>query len=506
MTEKPGASSGPKYREVIFSGPFWASSDPRIAGVYGSLTPAAYEPNFVSPRMYEKYASKNWDADRMGRYIDMLLAFGFNAFQASDTFLGYVFAGWGPNPRGWPARLRALGDYARAQGMHTTLFIWGTAAYDFRTGKYSSSLCPNDPAQREILERHWERQADHAAHFDSIVTHWGDPGGCDRNGCTIQTPQNLHNEILEKCRERNPDVESSFSLWMLQSGTHGVWPGYEGPQTVLDSGVLDADVTVAVGSSPAHVPPGAFDPEHVRMITQSGRRAGVWCWYLADNEMSPSMYVRTTLLKDYFSSIPTDVFDSLEWHTVEGNTPTLNLHNLYVAGKLMQNPQADAPAALREYIAGAFGEENVGAVEEILCALERIRSGYAGVPACDAETVHMLRDRAGAISIHDKFEPAFPLPFTPRELAGEVRAQVEAIAALMEFEAAADEVERLVREGDKEQVEEAVRNLPAMQKPTEYLTLLEYSCYLERLQQMKQQWWRALDHKLAERFPLYRQK
>ena len=54
--------------------------------------------------------------------------------------------------------------------------------------------------------------------------------------------------------------------------------------------------------------------------------------------------------------------------------PLHNMENLYVAGKLMRNPKADARAALREFITGAFGTANVARVEKVFRAIERPRA------------------------------------------------------------------------------------------------------------------------------------
>ncbi|HUU43901.1 MAG TPA: hypothetical protein VMX57_08975 [Planctomycetota bacterium] len=466
--------------------------DSSITHMEQCFSPLKARTGSVTPRIYQKYEIPNWDLPKLHAYLDMIKAFGFNSVQLYDQWESYLDAGWGNQeaiwdsliedgwrgePRDWPAKVDAVGDYARAIGLRATIFIWGNTGFDARTGRAFWALCPNDPVEREVLEHYWEQQARHAAHFDHLVTHWGDPGGCSRNGCTIQTAQHCHNEIVARCRRHNANIESTFSLWMLDSKRFGKWPGYEGPGTILDSGILPDDVMLCV-----HGEPGIFDYGQIRTITNAGRRAGVWAWYLANNEIYPSMFVCTARLKQHFAGLPADAHERITWHSVDSNNHTVNLHNLYVASRLMLDPSTDASAALRDFTAGAFGTENAGHAARALEIIETLRPLWCEKYGREPLDVALAREadaRAREIVVADDFEPAFPMPITPRELADEIVAQTDAMRAFAEFTAAVEGVRKMIEKGAPAgEVKTAVAGLPTVAKPTEYLTNLEYCHYL----------------------------
>jgi len=167
---------------------------------------------------------------------------------------------------------------------------------------------------------------------------------------TIETAQKFHNKIVGKFRKKNPTIQSTFSLWMLHSSRFNKWRGYKNVHTILDSGILPDDVMLCMDGNG-----GRFDLNEARAISRAGRKVGIWGWYLADKETRPSMHVCTNRLGNAFRKLPADAHNLIEWYSMNSNSHRLNMGNLYVAGKLMRNPRADARAALRKFIAGAFG-------------------------------------------------------------------------------------------------------------------------------------------------------
>jgi len=471
-----------RIREVTLGDPF-------IAATQNKISPLGDRTNSITDRIYQKYAIENWSESKLRTYIDMLHAFGFNSVQLYDQWQSYVCAGWGNDPRDWPEKVDALADYAHTKSMGTTLFIWGNAAFDHHNKTRHMHLCWNDPHERKILEQHWDHQSRHATHFDRIVTHWADPGGCNRNGCTIETAQHLHNQILKRFRAKNHAIESSFSLWMLHSREYGKWEGYEGPQSVLESGILPHDVMIAVHSSPddgCSSRYGGFEINEVTEIAAAGRKVGVWAWYLADNEIAPSFIVRTKALHDYFSNVPADMYELIERHSLDSTSHGLNMHNLYVAGKLMRDPYADAQAVLREFIAGALGRENVENVQEVFFTIEALRKGFMGVPEGTVDAARRAHDLARGVLIPKGFSPAFPMIISPEELAGELTAQTEAITEFLVFREASADLERMTGQGASEaRVNAAIANLPRVKTPSMWLTNLEYCAYLAGLDELK---------------------
>lgn len=454
----------------------------------------------ITEAIYTKYSMQNWDMPKLRMYIDMLKAFGFNSIELYDNFGAYVNAGWGidyapetllayrkADPRDWGEKMDALADYARSQGMRTTLFLWANTTLDRRDNTVHYKLEPDNLQDMDILDRYWDYQAAHAPYFDHIVTHWTDPGGCAGDSCTIETAQRLHNEIVRRFRQKNEAIESSFSLWVLdirknwKSGA--TWAGYEDVHTILDSGILPVDVALAMSGYREQ-----FDTNEARAIAASGRKVGIWAWYLADNEIEPSLHVRTSALDAYFKKLPAEAHELLEWHSLDSNNPGLNMQNLYVAGQLMQDPQRDARAALREFISGAFGDRNVAVVEKIFQIIETTRGfqKYEGDFAAQLPAAREAHELAQQIAIPENFQPAFPMVISPEDLKKELLVHTETIVRFLEFSAAASEIEEMLQqEVSEEIITTEIEKLPEISAPTEWMTNYEYVLYLQKLKELK---------------------
>ncbi len=484
--KKPGPFI--RVREVMMG-------DSSIVPMEQGLSPLGDETRSVTPEIFERYAFENWPLPKLKRYVDMLRAFGYNSIQLYDSWESYLDAGWGQDPNGkwpkgwedgakaderdWPQKCDSIGDYARSSGLRATIFLWGNAAFDYRTKRIYWALCPNDRGDRDILEQHWQHQTAHAPHFDHFITHWGDPGGCKKNGCTIETAQRIHVDLLNRFRKLNPKIESSFSLWMLADERFGRWAGYKGVETVAKGGILPDDVMLSV-----HAEHNKFDEKELREIVRCGRRAGMWTWYLVNNEIIPSMYSRTKALREFYDALPADAPGLIAWQSIDNNNHVVNLHTLYVCAKLMLDRSADPHAAQREFLEGALGRENAGNAEIALDAIEAIRPMW-GYKYGDAPLDVALARRAEAASRKVKvakgFKPAWPMPVTPAEYAEEIVAQTEALREFAEFSAAAAEAEKLKSPA-------ALDALPAVTKPTKWMTNLEYVRRLARIEAIRSGW------------------
>ncbi|MEA3224325.1 MAG: FG-GAP-like repeat-containing protein, partial [Planctomycetota bacterium] len=456
---------------------------------------------YFTDTIHKKYAVGNWDIARLRTYVDMLKAFGFNSIQLYDAWQRYFDADWRvgsedwsscpkewpkkADPRDWPEKMDAIADYACSIGLRTSLFIWGNTAFDHRSNTIPPrySLEPDNSADMKILRLYWDKQAEHAPHFDHIVTHWADPGGCKGPACTIESAQKLHNEIVKRFKKKNPTIQSTFSLWMLNSSRFNKWRGYKDVHTILDAGILPDDVMLCLDGNGGRIKLG-----DAKAISKAGRKVGVWGWYLTDNEIHPSMHVRTNVLGRALEKLPPDAHNLIEWYSIDSNCHGLNMQNLYVAGKLMRNPEADARAALREFIAGAFGPANVARVEKVFRAIEGTRGywGYKNISPANLPIARKAHKLALGITIPKGFKPAFPMVISPKELARELAAQTEAIVELYEFSIAVDKVKQMRKEGaGQDKIKAAIANLPKVGTPTEWLTNLEYVSYLRKLKELK---------------------
>jgi len=462
-----------RTREAILSDPY----DPYVAN---------------TPAIQRKYVYQLWPLKRIYRYIDMLAEFGFNSVMLMDLAEDYACMGFRLSPREWGEKLNAISDYARSKGMSRTLFVWGSGAVDPNTDKNALlgwtfwHPCPCVKGGNEALDRHYRAQAMHAPHFDHFITHWGDPGGCRGGKCTFKTTMELHNRMLAAFRKKNPDIASTFSLWAMHMPDFGgKWPGYESVDTVLKAGILPADVGVAMH--------GRFRLSEARAIVATRRRAGVWAWYLADDEVMPSMHVHTKVMGEYFNSLPAEASRLVSWHTVDSNCHLLNVPGLYVGAQLLIDPSRNADSLLREFCDRAFGKAGEGFAAGLLAiARTRCQSDYMrlarllvgltfrGAPDEHEQPEKHLRIVAAARKVVDRLKidkshkSDLPLIIEPAQFLKELRIHLRAIQEYAAFRSA---FAKAMRRGSP--ITEST--MPRVSKPGAYMDHFEYKLYREHL-------------------------
>jgi hypothetical protein len=456
-----------------------------------------YDPYVLeTPAVQRKHALALWPLERLKRYVDMLWEFGYNSLQLSDLAETYACCGYAITREAHGEKLHALSEYAKSKGMTRTLFVWGSGPVDversrgtFKDGTWENP-CPCVPGGAEALADHGRYQARHAPWFDHIITHWGDPGGCYGDQCTVRTALELHNQVEAEFRKHNPDIRSTFSLWLMHHKEFGGrWRGYESVETILHAGVLDNEVGLALS--------GRFNLEEARTIAETGRPVGVWAWYLADNEIAPSLHVHTGFLGQYFNTLPKEASSLLDWHSMDSNCHGLNVVSLYVAGQLMINPDQDAERLLREFCRHAFGNAADGFAEGLLAvAHTRCESDYlrlikflTGKPhkGTSDEEEHPeehLRVVRGARQVVDglvpdaSFSSDLPLIIDPTAFLEELRANLQAIEQYARFRVALREAKH--RGGSID-----VSRLPAVEAPGDIMTQYEYRLYQEHLEGLR---------------------
>jgi len=476
---------------------------------------ADYWAREVPQGIKERVCHELWPPEKLSRYLDMLEAFGFNSIQVGDLTQAYISTG--VRPEDLRARDMHLLKAARERGMTATWFLWSNCCYDpgvrdSRVPMTRLRQCWHDPAERAFLEEYYRRQSDYAPYVDHLLTHWADPGGgkegCGR--CDYRGALELHNTIQDLFRKRNPCLRTTFSTWMLIDGsTWNRWPGLEKLENILHSGILAPDVGVALGLMNCGADgqrldfAGRLKKEEVDAIRDCGRTAGIWCWYTTDNEIAPSLHVQTDILQNYFRSLVEPSGGRLDWHTVDDNCHGLNMPNLYVAGRLMQNPHEDARTILSEFLHRYFGGDAAPAAGEALRVIEKARGQsirYATQVGDPSEALHLdalreTRELTGTASwrksvlamaeeagkrlehtgIRAGHTPSFPAPITPADYLDEVRVHLRAIAQLMRFLLEAEKVWNLIRrESSPEAIRTAIARLPEVERSDEHLVHLEW--------------------------------
>jgi len=432
----------------------------------------------MANKLLLKYGPHFWDEEKIRNYADVLDCFGFNAVELSQTWiLNEQLEALGIDYKEVQNRLRIFSEQAHKNGQLFNMMVYGSSVKDPKTDKTYArpGACFNDPYQKQVLLNEYDYQAKtYAPHVDRIVTHWSDYGGqpdCDK--CTIKTALEQHNLMVEKFREINPKIQSSFSLWNV---TPSIWPGYKGDDSILDAGILPKDVSLAV--------PGRYNDSRVKHFNEKGYKGSVWAWRFLDIEIWHGMHVHTKKIKDYFASLPADISDRIEFHTVDDVSQWLIYSNLYLAAQLMMNPQADENLLLREFTAGMFGSNNAEKMAQVYEAIEKGSCNY-----CPGHQPPLAQALEGAenrykiltdakkvlkqIKLAEGFVSVFPAAISPAEMLKEIEAELDVMITYADFQVEASKLMAYYPElesmGDAEGVKKAFEALPKVPEPQEYL-------------------------------------
>lgn len=482
----------------VVNNPFIAIREVTIASGVGQFT-------FMTPvGVQKKYYVDNWDEERVHRYIDLMDAYGFNSIQRPIFMfmrpeLNAEILGGDTYEQRLDKVISWFSDEARANGQRLSLFLWGNSIFYYdpieKGSWYRPCLCPDKLSKdRAELEAYWTGMVQLAPRIDHFITHWVDVGGCDCGKCSIETPQQIHAELLSRSRVDNPKIASTFSLWELDTKAprwrgRGPWPGYRDESTVIESGLLPPDVGLTVTNHlcrrrDARV---LFPKEAAARIAASGRPVGVWAWYLADYETALSMYYRGAILQEYFENLPSEESDILTWHSMDDNAHLLNLASLYVAARLMRSPKLKHEDLLREWASLMFGEENVEAIARVHEMIQAVRGrSMWNRPTADPEADLIVIAEAGKALRTTRLRPDWMSPLSafisPRQLLEEYAAQLDIIEEFLRFELAVLELKRQVALGaTKEQIEVARSKIHPIAFNQEFLNNQEAGISEKRL-------------------------
>jgi hypothetical protein len=455
--------------------------------------------NSMTPELKQKYFMPYWSEARMRRHLMMLKAFGFNSIQITEA--GQVARESGVSQEAWRAKLIQYCRLARELDMGVAKFVWGSSFYDATKGVYINDLDWHVADDRKRIEQFYQIEASFAPYVTRLITHWLDPGGPQCKDCTNDTMVEMHNAIMAAFRAKNPKIRGAINTWWMQPDR---WPGYEGPEKLAAHPKLDkaTDITGWRGS-------------------KYGRRGAVWAWYTADNEIQPALWVRMSVLEETFPhnlspkqrrELAPQWTEGLAWYSIDDTCHGLNMQNLYVAGKLMQDPTLDAQKLLDEFVRGFVGKANAPAVAAALRAVERARTlskSYTAREVMDAveppiggqtsgatpattwlDNTAVIVDSAIAgmktVKIAPNFKTAWPVTLEPAEYIVELNAHLEAIRQMLVFQKAVRDVEKLQASGASvEELALAISALPQVINDPAHTAGLESELYKIRLSALK---------------------
>ncbi len=485
----------------------------RVREILSSTPWGGWVKESMPTELRQHYFLTFWSEARVRRHLEMLKAFGFNSIQTS---LNPCNAWWvGADEAAFRRQQFFKSRTARELGMSVSLCIWGAAVADAtKSGQQFTELDWHIPEDRARLEAWYHEQAELAPYADRIITHWVDPGQPQQGG--LDTVVEMHNVIMSIYREKNPNIRGALSTWLMRGETGYLYPGFDSPGALAAHPKLERDSEVVIGlmnywADGVHRDfDGELPASFLEGIAAAHRQAGVWGWYMADNEINPALHVRTEVLQQYFRNLPPKTRTQLAWHSLDDNFPGLNMQNLYVAGKLMQDPSLDAATLLSEFVHGFVGAANAEAVTAALRAVEFARTHSLlyhalvedAVAPEGAGNVHKtlpdtwLDEATSAVDaalagmttvqLAPEFQTAWPVTMEPAEYLIELQAHLEAIRQMLAFLHGVRDVERLQASGAPAgKLEAAISALPTVEYDPAHTAGLEAQVYQQQLAELK---------------------
>jgi hypothetical protein len=307
--------------------------------------------------------------------------------------------------------------------------------------------CPNDPDDRKLildLWRHWAKALDGT---DIVGIFPGDPGGCNRNGCTHRTFLKLALDLVEVTIHENPGARielgtwgTPFSGWGSDLRTvpnwDGTWemlldPAFVTPETpvhiwngqrdrareamedlvrALPAFPTDVMVAINLGFSPdGNDTMGGDATEYAREISRTNQIV-TWDYSLSEGELVTYPHWRLPRMaarrREELAAAP---YAGGMNYTM---SPKLNLLTLYAAGKLFSDPTSDPNTLSRNFAAQVFGEEHA-AIGDLFEAFEVV-DGWGHYPRREWSNSQLTAAFSEMIERLEAFDPAScTLPLFP---------------------------------------------------------------------------------------------
>jgi hypothetical protein len=429
---------------------------------------AQYHINDAEKPDWDKWRTENdwpfWEEARVERLIDLMGAMGFNSFQESVV------------SKNMPIMLKR----AKRNGMKTT--VWLNAQYDRPN--------PKEPRQLEEIRKIWEGTIkEYGPLADRWELHWADPGGSQAEGCDIKTPQELSNQFYTMLREMGFKSDVSFSLWKLNSGA---WKGYDNWNAVLNSGILFPEIGITMMRT--------YDPVIAQAIVAQDRKAGVWGWYLADQETNPSMHVHAKILEREFHRIHSSASALLDWYAIDSNSQLQNLPTLYVAAQLLWDNNSSADELLYDFSKLVFGPKAAPAITDALKLIGEIRCGPGtpiikenfwpndymcrlgsgtDSPEKDLADCEKTLQKLNSVTIDSAYVSKLPLIFAPAEFLKQLRLHLGHVRDYARLRVAyRDALKPVIEDGNFKETQKQMASLPKLPDRVEGIVgLLENNSY-----------------------------
>ena len=357
--------------------------------------------NHWNVNLFYPGAPNRWTLEDWRRFLAMLEAFGFNCFEywLTPTLYDRPALDGGGTCAEFAATLRAVTDAAHALGLQTKLLCAPNTI-----GPEWFFACPNEAEGMDLIARLWRRWMRALSGTDIVGIFPGDPGGCNRNGCTHETFVDLALRLAEVTKRENPAARVEIGTWGTPFSGWGAdlreTPGWDGSWAQV------IDPKHATPEAPAHIWNGKparaqaameyllkrlpeFPDDSLVSInlgfspdgdaTMGGDARG---WAREVARIRPITTWDYSLDEGELVNYPHWRLPRMSAHRREERaaapyiggmsytmTPKLNLLTLYATGRFFADPDADPDLVSREFCAQVFGEEHA-AIGELFEAFE----------------------------------------------------------------------------------------------------------------------------------------
>lgn len=372
--------------------------------------------NLLYPDAPQRWSYEDWRA-----FLSMLKAFGYTCFEywlvptlydrpalCNEGIYG-AFA----------RRMQQVNTIAHSLGLRTKYICVPNTI-----GPSWHAACPRDADDVALITHLWRHWARALTGTDIVGIFPGDPGGCNRNGCTHETFLDLALRLTEITLRENPGARIELGTWgtpfsgwgsdlRTVPGWDGSWsmltnPTYITPETpmhiwngtpdrarlAMDAllqrlPVFPADMMVALnlGFSPDGDALMGGDARGYAREVAFTHAITTWDYSLSEGELVTYPHWRLPRMaarrREERSVAP---YCGGMHYTM---SPKLNVLSLYAGGQFFLNPDADPDQVSRDFCMQVFGAEHA-LLGELFEAFEVVE-GWGYYPRRQWSNIELLR-------------------------------------------------------------------------------------------------------------------
>lgn len=308
----------------------------------------------------------SYSDDMLYSYVKMMHDCGYTGIQVTEMCSAWAAYG---NYEYVHERIRFMADAAHSMGMKFTLWVWGAefTGYGWQddsveyygNGSEYYEHAQDNPRAVATFDKYYSIYAELADCSDRVIAHYFDP----TNLANQEDIAFFAAMLRDKFRAVNPDIDfgvESFTnlvnIYKLQAALGDDFTMYSGADTLSD-----------------------ISWESFRQITNDlGLGYGIWSWNLTEMEIDQlaEMNVNSGLIKSvYLKTAGSDHICKPSYWSEMDSYHIVNFFSHYVAGRLLQNPEEDSDAALKDAAVSVVGPEYGDKLYEVLTLIEDARTG-----------------------------------------------------------------------------------------------------------------------------------